>query len=66
VWLEPSYNPILDSDGKPLRVVKIASDITRQVQASDAGEAISRIRQGAAEVVRAVSSLSVEQAGGAR
>jgi methyl-accepting chemotaxis protein len=32
VWLQASYNPILDSMGKPLHVVKYASDITEQVR----------------------------------
>lgn len=32
VWLQASYNPILDSTGKPLHVVKYATDITEQVQ----------------------------------
>lgn len=31
VWIEASYNPILDSDGKPYKVVKFATDITGQV-----------------------------------
>ncbi len=30
VWLEASYNPILDADGKPFKVVKFATDITEQ------------------------------------
>lgn len=30
VWLQASYNPILDSNGKPQKIVKIASDITIQ------------------------------------
>lgn len=29
VWIQASYIPILDSDGKPIKVVKIASDITQ-------------------------------------
>jgi len=32
VWIEASYNPILDPDGKPYKVVKFATDITRQVE----------------------------------
>jgi methyl-accepting chemotaxis protein len=28
IWLNASYNPILDCDGKPFKVVKFASDIT--------------------------------------
>lgn len=31
VWLQASYNPILDSDGKPVKVVKFATEITAQV-----------------------------------
>jgi methyl-accepting chemotaxis protein len=30
VWLEASYNPILDATGKPYKVVKYATDITEQ------------------------------------
>ena len=32
IWLQASYNPIFDMDGKPLKVVKFASDITAEVQ----------------------------------
>ena len=32
VWIEASYNPILTPDGKPYKVVKFATDITRQVE----------------------------------
>lgn len=31
MWIQASYNPILDGDGRPRKVVKIASDVTRQV-----------------------------------
>jgi methyl-accepting chemotaxis protein len=32
VWLQASYNPIFDMEGRPLKVVKFASDITVEVQ----------------------------------
>jgi methyl-accepting chemotaxis protein len=32
VWLQASYNPIFDTEGRPLKVVKFASDITDEVQ----------------------------------
>jgi methyl-accepting chemotaxis protein len=36
VWIQASYNPILDLNGRPYKVVKYATDITAQkVQASD-------------------------------
>ena len=31
VWLEASYNPILDSNGQVLGIVKLATDITQEV-----------------------------------
>lgn len=30
VWIQASYNPIMDANGKPFKVVKYASDITEQ------------------------------------
>ena len=36
VWIQASYNPILDLNGKPFKVVKYATDITEQkLQAAD-------------------------------
>jgi len=32
IWLQASYNPILDIEGRPLKVVKFASDITAEIQ----------------------------------
>ena len=32
IWLQASYNPILDMGGRPLKVVKYATDITEQVR----------------------------------
>lgn len=32
VWIEASYNPLLDDAGKPCKVVKFATDVTRQVE----------------------------------
>jgi methyl-accepting chemotaxis protein len=31
VWIQASYNPIMDADNKPFKVVKYATDITAQV-----------------------------------
>ncbi len=30
IWIQASYNPILDANGKPVKVVKFATDITAQ------------------------------------
>lgn len=32
VWLQATYNPIMDIDGKPFKIVKFAMDISEQVQ----------------------------------
>jgi len=34
IWLEASYNPVLDAEGKVYKVIKIASDITARVEAA--------------------------------
>nr|WP_321986571.1 methyl-accepting chemotaxis protein [uncultured Lichenicoccus sp.] len=36
VWLQASYNPIMDMNAKPFKVVKYATDITEQVRSADA------------------------------
>ncbi len=43
IWIQATYNPILDLNGKPYKVVKFASDITSQVnlEASVAAKAAS-------------------------
>ena len=33
IWLQAAYNPILDIDGKPYKVVKFATDVTAQKRA---------------------------------
>jgi methyl-accepting chemotaxis protein len=48
VWIQASYNPVLDRSGKPVRVIKFATDITAQIQqAADRQaqiDAISRVQ----------------------
>jgi methyl-accepting chemotaxis protein len=40
IWLEASYNPIMDPEGNPYKVVKFASDITAQKQLQNTVQAI--------------------------
>lgn len=61
VWLQASYNPILDADGRPSSIVKIATDMTRQVllerevQARfDEGQRFQARLEGQAEALRSV------------
>ena len=34
IWIQASYNPIMDLNGKPFKVVKYAADVTAQVNAA--------------------------------
>lgn len=51
VWLEASYNPIMDASGKVYRVVKVATDITKkQIEAMDSQGQISAISRSQAVI----------------
>jgi methyl-accepting chemotaxis protein len=44
VWIEASYNPVLDDAGKPVKVVKIATDITaKKIHAMTEASKVSAI-----------------------
>jgi methyl-accepting chemotaxis protein len=43
VWIQASYNPVLDLNGKPFKVVKYATDVTQQVTARRKIEAAQKI-----------------------
>ena len=36
IWIQASYNPILDVNGKPFKIVKYAADVGQQMRAADA------------------------------
>jgi methyl-accepting chemotaxis protein len=57
IWIQASYNPIFDITGKPLKVVKFASDITPLVQLRRKIEAIS---QQAVTVAQNTANLASE------
>jgi methyl-accepting chemotaxis protein len=50
IWIQASYNPILDLNGKPCKVVKYATDITASVKASQA------LQQAVAQVQNVVAA----------
>ena len=67
VWIQASYNPILDLNGKPFKVVKYASDVTRQVLVRMGNERVRSMMEsvaaGAEELntsVREISSAMVK------
>ena len=46
IWIQASYNPIMDLNGKPFKVVKYATDVTASVKASQAlQQAVSQTQQ---------------------
>jgi methyl-accepting chemotaxis protein len=51
IWIQASYNPILDLNGKPVKVVKYATDITsKKLQAVDYKGQINAIGQSLAVI----------------
>ncbi|MFL6606376.1 MAG: methyl-accepting chemotaxis protein [Steroidobacteraceae bacterium] len=53
VWIQASYNPILDAQGKPYKVVTFASDVTAQVNlAQQMHHVVSQTQ----EVIKSASS----------
>ena len=62
VWIQASYNPILDLNGKPFKVVKYATDITQQVVARMKNEHVrgmmESVAAGAEELNASVREIS--------
>ncbi|MFN8831069.1 MAG: PAS domain S-box protein [Labrys sp. (in: a-proteobacteria)] len=58
VWIEASYNPILTPDGRPYKVVKFATDITKQIALMTSLQSL--INQNFGEIENAVSRSNAE------
>ncbi|HZD89804.1 MAG TPA: methyl-accepting chemotaxis protein [Pseudolabrys sp.] len=58
IWIQASYNPILNADGKPFKVVKYATDVTAQVRAS---QALQQAVQEMQQVVQAAEQNDLTQ-----
>jgi len=62
VWIQASYNPILDLNGKPYKVVKYASDITQQalirMRAERARSLIESVAAGGEEMSASIREIS--------
>ncbi|MBD9478102.1 methyl-accepting chemotaxis protein [Pseudoxanthomonas sp. PXM02] len=51
VWIQASYNPVFDQNGKPYKVIKFATDITRQtLQAADYAGQLAAINKSQAVI----------------
>ncbi len=63
VWLQASYNPIMDTEGKPFKVVKYAADITEtRRQADQAGRLQSAIEGSATATMMVDRDLEITYA----
>jgi methyl-accepting chemotaxis protein len=62
VWIQASYNPILDLNGRPFKVVKYASDVTKQVLVRMGNERVrgmmESVAAGAEELNASVREIS--------
>ena len=55
VWISASYNPVFDMNGRPFKVVKYASDITKQVMTRTTAEELAEGSSASAEAVASAS-----------
>jgi len=61
IWVQASYNPILDADGKPFKVLKLATDLTpRRMMEQELRAARDRAEQAAAARSSFLANMSHE------
>jgi methyl-accepting chemotaxis protein len=65
VWIQATYNPILDSRGRPSKVVKFATDVTRQVQERERRREVGRAVDADLDQIEAAISTANARAAGA-
>ena len=58
VWIQASYNPILDLNGEPAKVVKFATDITEEVKKRDKDAIIQSIDTDLISITSEVSTIT--------
>ena len=62
IWIQASYNPILDLNGKPFKVVKYATDVTAQAvtrrKAENARSLIEMVAEGSEEMSASIREIS--------
>ena len=59
IWIQASYNPICDASGKPFKVVKYATDVTRIIQTGGMAEqTVANTQSVAAAVEEMTASIN--------
>ena len=61
IWLQATYNPVLDENGRPYKVIKFAVDITAGEQAARRAEAERAEAQGAQDALVRVLAESLDR-----
>lgn len=58
IWIQASYNPIFDMNGKPFKVIKYATDITSQVELMDKVQNLINVNL--SQITEAVEEASLQ------
>jgi methyl-accepting chemotaxis protein len=59
IWIQATYNPILDADGKPYKVIKFAMDVTEQVRREEQlGAKIGAMSGVLADLSQSIASIA--------
>lgn len=59
VWIQASYNPILDDEGRPMKVVKYASDITDMIDLTQrTTENVNKVSGATEELLSSIDEIS--------
>ena len=61
IWIQATYNPVFDPNGRPLKIVKSATDVTAMVHRRDEVERIGRQVAAALEQIVGTVSTTDEQ-----
>lgn len=63
VWIQASYNPILDLNGKPVKVVKYATDVTDQVklmqEINNLAQAATQLSESSETLMKSASQMNM-------
>ncbi len=66
VWIQAAYNPVLDADGKPVKVAKYATDITAAMQQKLAtSQAVAQTAETLASSAEELTAVSQQISGNA-
>ncbi len=58
IWIQASYNPILDPKGQPIKVVKFATDITENMKLEKAIEVGNDVASSVSQMVASINEIA--------